>query len=198
MITLKGELAIATRRGRKGKFNVGWLKTSTGNFYIKEAELDQFDEGKYEGEFYVRYFDLCSYTSRGRGYFEIQAFLSGMNLSSKDELSQEESESMAIQDIDPIDEESKKMPSPEKIVQELLQNVKQFDFDTPETTACVNDNPDEVLFGIVYPLGKTVKLDATVGRERYRKQIERLKALGYWIDHTDQIWKVPELKPVPA
>src|SRR3546814_3690087 len=46
MITIPGQLAIKTIHGRNGDFNVGRLATSIGEFVVKNAELDQYREGK--------------------------------------------------------------------------------------------------------------------------------------------------------
>ena len=51
MINIPGQLAIRTISGRNGEFNVGRLSTSIGEFVIKDALLDQYDEGKYRGDF---------------------------------------------------------------------------------------------------------------------------------------------------
>jgi hypothetical protein len=53
MITIPGQLAIKTIHGRNGDFNVGRLATSIGEFVVKNAELDQYAEGKYEGDFAI-------------------------------------------------------------------------------------------------------------------------------------------------
>ena len=50
MITIPGQLAIKTIHGRNGDFNVGRLATSIGEFVVKNAELDQYAEGKYDGD----------------------------------------------------------------------------------------------------------------------------------------------------
>ncbi|HHM5294170.1 TPA: DUF3275 family protein, partial [Pseudomonas aeruginosa] len=53
MITIPGQLAIKTIHGRNGDFNVGRLATSIGEFVVKNAELDQYREGKYDGDFAI-------------------------------------------------------------------------------------------------------------------------------------------------
>ncbi len=53
MITIPGQLAIKTIHGRNGDFNVGRLATSIGEFVVKNAELDQYREGKYDGDFVI-------------------------------------------------------------------------------------------------------------------------------------------------
>ena len=66
MINIAGQLAIKTIPGRYGKFNVGRLATSIGEFVIKNAELDQYDEGKYDGDFIIAEIRPSMYTSGGR------------------------------------------------------------------------------------------------------------------------------------
>ena len=53
MITIPGQLAIKTIHGRNGDFSVGRLATSIGEFVVKNAELDQYREGKYDGDFVI-------------------------------------------------------------------------------------------------------------------------------------------------
>ena len=44
------------------------------------------------------------------------------------------------------------------------------------------------LFGILWPLGDTVKLDTSVNRSLFRRQKERIKALGYAFQASGQRW----------
>lgn len=50
------------------------------------------------------------------------------------------------------------------------------------------DDQDIELFGHQWPLGNSVKLDATVERSTLRAQILRQKQLGYEFDGATQIW----------
>ena len=81
MITIPGQLAIKTIHGRNGDFNVGRLATSIGEFVVKNAELDQYAEGKYEGDFAIAEIRPSTYTANGRMVIEIRALLGGMTLS---------------------------------------------------------------------------------------------------------------------
>jgi len=47
---------------------------------------------------------------------------------------------------------------------------------------------DAVLFGTLWPLGDTVKLDTSVDRPLFRRQKERIKALGYAFQAFGQRW----------
>lgn len=78
MITIPGQLAIKTIHGRNGDFNVGRLATSIGEFVVKNAELDQYAEGKYEGDFAIAEIRPSTYTANGRMVIEIRALLGGM------------------------------------------------------------------------------------------------------------------------
>ena len=81
MIPVPGQLAIKTRRGRYGDFNVGYLNTSIGEFVTKNAELDQYKEGKYEGEFIITEIFPATYSTGGRIVVELRAKLGGMTIS---------------------------------------------------------------------------------------------------------------------
>ena len=66
MISVTGQLAIRTIHGRNGAFNVGRLTTSIGEFVIKNAELDQYREGKYDGDFVIAQIRPSTYNTSGR------------------------------------------------------------------------------------------------------------------------------------
>ena len=90
MITIPGQLAIKTIHGRNGDFNVGRLATSIGEFVVKNAELDQYAEGKYEGDFAIAEIRPSTYSANGRMVIEIRALLGGMTLSNIDALSRDD------------------------------------------------------------------------------------------------------------
>jgi hypothetical protein len=52
-------------------------------------------------------------------------------------------------------------------------------------------DPDAELFGALWPLRAQVKLDPTVDRRRFRRQRDRLRALGYGFDRATAIWTAP-------
>ncbi|MCR1763856.1 DUF3275 family protein, partial [Pseudomonas aeruginosa] len=52
------------------------------------------------------------------------------------------------------------------------------------------------LFGLLWPLGESVKLDSTIDRRALRAQIVRLGELGYALDFKTQEWsRQAELQP---
>jgi len=106
MITIPGQLAIKTIHGRNGDFNVGRLATSIGEFVVKNAELDQYTEGKYEGDFIIAEIRPSTYNANGRMVIEIRAHLGGMTLSNIDALSRDDARRLSPQEVDPLDEET--------------------------------------------------------------------------------------------
>lgn len=198
MILLAGQLAIKTIHGRNGDFNVGRLTTSIGEFVVKNAELDQYDEGKYEGEFTLVEIRPATYYANGRLVVEIRAYLGGMTVSNIDRLSRDEAQQLGPQEVDPIDEEpqapksdpkatatpkSRKRPDP-------LIDTTPFGSepaDAPSSGANAEED-DAALFGTLWPLGPIVKLDATVDRRVMRQQRDRLDALGYQFQPMSQDW----------
>ena len=197
MITLSGQLAIRTIHGRNGDFNVGRLATSIGEFVIKNAELDQYREGKYEGDFVITEIRPSTYHTSGRMVIEIRAHLGGMTLSNIDPLSSDEANRLSPQEVDPIDEEAQapvpttSAPVEAKALGSSDPLVDTTPFGavpaTPVSTPATEDD-DAMLFGALWPLSDVVKLDATVDRRLLRQQRDRLGALGYEFAPLSQDW----------
>jgi len=200
MITLPGQLAIKTIHGRNGDFNVGRLATSIGEFVVKNAELDQYAEGKYEGDFAIAEIRPSTYHANGRMVIEIRALLGGMTLSNIDALSRDEARRLSPQEVDPIDEEAQapapaapKAPAKPKAKphnpRDPLVDTTPFGNESaaasPEASA---ESDDAALFGALWPLGEIVKLDATVDRRVLRQQRDRLGVLGYEFAPLSQDW----------
>ncbi|MBM5580812.1 DUF3275 family protein [Burkholderia pseudomallei] len=195
MITLSGQLAIKTIHGRNGDFNVGRLATSIGEFVIKNAELDQYAEGKYDGDFLVTEIFPWTYPTGGRMVIEIRARLGGMTLSAADALSRDEASALSPQEVDPIDEETSAKPAVSttgsaSAAHDPLIDTTPFGTEAPaaQHTARAGNADDETLFGTLWPLADIVKLDATVDRRLLRQQRDRLGALGYEFAPLSQEW----------
>ena len=60
---------------------------------------------------------------------------------------------------------------------------------TEPHTAEQEANPDAELFGLLWPLEQSVKLDPTVDRALFRRQVSRLKELGYRFQAPTQTWQ---------
>ncbi|MGQ0697511.1 MAG: DUF3275 family protein [Panacagrimonas sp.] len=196
MITLPGQLAIKTIHGRNGDFNVGRLVTSIGEFVVKNAELDQYSEGKYDGDFVVAEIRPATYNANGRMVIEIRAHLGGMTLSSIDALSRDEARRLSPQEVDPIDEETQvsapatpkaKPKAKSRSPRDPLVDTTPFG-NEPAAASTSASNEDATLFGALWPLGEIVKLDSTVDRRVLREQRDRLDALGYEFAPLSQDW----------
>jgi len=213
MITLSGQLAIRSVIGRNGAFNVANLETSIGKFTIKDAVLDQYEEGKYQGDFVITQIKPSYYTTRsGTLIVEARAWLDSMSLDERSSLSSEEAAALTPSVQDPVEEEATKPKSPTvksaKVApvaadddapfgmsdEELAKQGVAHQANAKHSTSSVSkstktdENADAELFGLLWPLGERVKLDATVDRLTQRKQIERLKALGFVLDFKQQLW----------
>lgn len=205
MITIPGQLAIRTISGRNGDFNVGRLATSIGEFVIKDALLDQYHEGKYRGDFVIAEIRPSYYSTGGRLVVEIRAKLDSMTLDDLDNLTAEETASLSSTELDPLDEEQLQTPpessqptGKEKPPAPARTTPKTSPGTTEEAPFGMSDakpapagdatSEDAELFGTIWPLGETVKLDTTVDRQRLRAQSARLGELGYTLDFRQQVW----------
>jgi hypothetical protein len=191
MLQVNGTLIVKKIHGAKGAFSVGDLVTEVGTFKIKDALLDQFEEGRYQGAFAISSIYLSSYIWRGKSMTDIRANLVDVQL---DEVGDVAPDAVPPQDEpDPIEEEaprSQATPTIEPSIETTVVVVTpagQVDVD-PALQALVK------LFGA--ELGAKVwkqegiKLDPTVDRGLFREQRDHLKELGYRFDAKAQAWAV--------
>lgn len=217
-IIVPGQLTLRTIRGRNGPFTVGRLTTHLGVFAVKDAELEQYPEGRYDGEFVIRYIFPKSYPVGDGMRFEIRANLDGMTLHGIDKLSRDEARSFATQEVDPLDEEQgaapgARQPAPatpakpatpstgaavSQASTDPLIDTTPFGVDMPSSAHSAASQPqgapeseDAALFGLLWPLQDCVKLDSTIDRRTLRAQIARLGELGYALDIKAQVWSRP-------
>lgn len=203
MITLPGHLAIRTISGRNGDFNVGRLSTSIGEFVIKDALLDQYNEGKYRGDFAITEIRPSYYTNGGRLVVEIRAKLDSMTLDAVDNLTTEEADRLSNTETDPIDEEATvaASPLPRRPAQTRSSQATKDDeapfgmAKTNPTASTSSEDVDAELFGTIWPLTSSVRLDTTVDRQQLRLQCARLGELGYVHDFKQQIWNLTTRQP---
>ena len=202
MINIPGQLVIRTISGRNGDFNVGRLSTSIGEFVIKDALLDQYSEGKYRGDFLITEIRPSYYSTSGRLVVEIRAKLESMSLDDVDKLTAEDAATLSASEPDPIDEESSSAPPRPLQQRKKLASPKGANgaaeppaaedapFGMPPPNMTSSAEQDANLFGTIWPLGDTVKLDTTVDRHRLRQQCTRLGELGYVLDFKLQVWTI--------
>ena len=185
MIKVTGTLVVRTIYGRNGAFNVGKLTSEIGEFEVKDAELDQYEEGRYEGDFGIERVFPTSYVVGGRVTIEIRAQLGSMALAGIDDLKPEDKVSPVEQD--PAEEVAPTLTRlPEK--QDAKTSTKGGKKDKAKPRSKSKDDDLEALFGTLWPLGQEVKLDPTVERVKFREQKDWLKANGYQFKMVGQMW----------
>ncbi|RTB44202.1 DUF3275 family protein [Pseudomonas aeruginosa] len=207
-----GRLTIRTISGRNGPFTIGRLVTPYGKFSVKDPALEQYPEGSYLGQFLIRFIFPKAYPSEGGIRIENRVNLDGMTLYGVRPLSRDEAFSFVGQD-DPLDEESasplvESLPEvpqsqPETATVSTAPSMDTTPFGgygkakhTAPADAQAEDGDDAALFGLLWPLGETVRLDSTIDRRTLRSQIARLGVLGYALDFKSQEWqRQSELQP---
>lgn len=188
MIKIPGRLTVRTIHGRNGPFNVGRLATPIGEFVIKDPQLDQFSEGMFEGEFLLLEIRPASYFASGRLVVEVRAKVGEMLLTDDGMLIIPHGPRFDSAEMDPLEEEASPQspvsPPPQGEAGEVPRPQ------APDAQATNQEaNPDAVLFGLLWPLGQSVKLDPTVDRALFRRQVSRLKELGYRFQAPTQTWQ---------
>ncbi len=184
-VRVHGTLTVKEIKGAKGRFCVGDLATDLGDFKVKEPILDQFEEGRYEGEFLIERLYLSSYVWRGRSATDIRAVVSEIFLDTVDEGRIDDAPS----EPDPISTD--------------VATGKRVDAE-PVAATQVDTTPQDPaiaelagVFGAeIAPLvlaGKEVKLDPTIDRAQFRIQRDKLKECGYRFDAKTQAWMAGEV-----
>ncbi|RMT33946.1 hypothetical protein ALP50_05572, partial [Pseudomonas syringae pv. spinaceae] len=112
----------------------------------------------------------------------------------------DEAERLSNNETDPLDEEASGGSSstrPRPAIQTTPRRSVSADSDAPfgmmrsEPEKQVSTlEADAELFGTIWPIGRSVKLDTTVDRKRLRQQCFRLGELGYELDFKLQIWNL--------
>ncbi|WP_404360382.1 DUF3275 family protein [Methylotuvimicrobium sp. KM1] len=186
MISLPAILTIKIINGRNGEFRVGSLHTEIGDFAVKDPVLDQYDEGCYEGVFGISRVFSSSYTTTSRIVIETRAVLESIALANVNQLSAEDSEPI---EQDPIDEDKPRqenhLTEPAQTPESSLPEGQDVELDQGDEA---DADPDAKLFGLLWPLQDSVKLDPTVDRGQFRRQRDRLKELGYQFKPVGQVW----------
>ena len=205
-ISLPGKLRIKRINGSNGSFCVGDLETEIGEFRVKDAVLDQFDEGVYTGQFWIQQIFPWSYSSYGRMVIEVRAKLADLQIDGQQRAG---SESREPQEPDPAFENTPPAapvaPEPPQTPQPAAPSASARrretsttpnTAETPQAPARANDDADRQLFGpeiqaLVSAL-EPVKLDPTIERMQFRRQRQRLHdELGYEFRSATQTWYPP-------
>lgn len=187
MEKLRGTLVVEEIKGKRGPFCVGMLKTSIGDFKVTDKELDQFAPGSYAGEFLIDELKTKTVPWRQGTFTYIQALIAeGGFLIDEEAQLHPDGEAAPQAEPDPLDsEEQAPVETPAVPAPKAVPGHK------PANSAPAPD--DEAVFGIeLYPQfaqrQSPIALDATVDRQLFRQQRERLKDTGYRFNSVGQHW----------
>jgi hypothetical protein len=171
MYTFKGTLLVRKIFGKYGEFAIGSIQTPIGEFSVKQSELDEYEEGTYEGRFVI---SKIQTVSGGFGsnklILESRATLDTMHIDEIDEAPVE-----VITEADPITEDI---------------NV---DFEKVEASAKSNSKDDlQNLFNeqeiATIEQGEKIALDPTSDRGILRQQQNYLKSNDWKFNMQEQAW----------
>ena len=200
MLKLSGILAIRSIKGARGDFNVGRLVTEIGEFAVKDPLIEEYEEGRYEGEFGISGIFPSTYFTNGRTVVEIRARLGSIALKGIEQLTDEDT--LPVVEHDPIEEAPKPVVAEapleiadlEPAVQgAAAEAIPPADGPIPvmsieEEIVFRNEQEYRRLFGTLWPLQSKVKLDPTVDRQNFRAQRDALKDLGFKFQPLGQLW----------
>jgi len=206
-IILEGNIVNKVIKGANGEFSVGSFTSELGKFKIKDQLLDQFEEGEYRVRVSILHLGIKSYPSTRNGIIitEILADIDAIDVIDaeiKEVVTEpiEPDASIPVDNVSTAADTSADKPEDDKPVEKpelvsakakgpskgkiILSNKK-----SKPTKSVDNDGLDlQQLFGHLYPLGDTVKLDTTLPRTVIIEQGKYLKSMGYVFDAKTQIW----------
>ncbi|MEC9362386.1 MAG: DUF3275 family protein [Pseudomonadota bacterium] len=189
MIKVSGTLAIRTIVGTRGPFNVGRLHTDIGEFAVKDSLIEEYDEGRYVGEFGIAGIFPSTYFAGGRTVVEVRARLGSIALEDIAEL--DHSDQAPMTEPDPI-AETPHDATPDaaaEVATEAAADAEGESDARPAEDIESFEQRIQALFGELWPLQPKLKLDPTVDRERFRQQRDLLKTeLGYRFQPVGQVW----------
>lgn len=198
-VTVRGAINIVRKNGRKGAFNVGALSSEIGEFEVKDALIEEFEPGRYEGQFVIDWLENQSYCWRGMAFVKTVATLQAMFIDAERAPEPDD-------DGPPVHDPVEQAPAPHAVsARSKPEMAAAADSQAPAsapapdlapapsaTTAGHADDADLQLFGAeLFEQLNTdtpIKLDPSVDRVVFRSQRDRLKALGYAFDAMAQAW----------
>lgn len=217
-IRVQGTIVISRKSGKRGAFNVGELRTEIGEFEVKDALIEEYEEGSYTGSFFINWIEPESFSWRGRVFVKNRAQLDAIQIDDADTATPPAPQQPPVPD--PVDEHEALVPGRDaKPSSELpvLSGSADSSPPTPQAPSAPGASPaatpqrptaqaigqapatgheagDLALFGEELQqqlaLQASIKLDPTVDRITFRAQRDRLKQLGYSFDAKSQTWAV--------
>ena len=201
-VRVRGTINIQRKVGRRGDFNIGDLSTEIGTFEVKDALIEQFEPGKYSGEFIIQWIEPDSFSWRGRVFVKNRATLVEMLVDEADEGAPPPTPATPPEP-DPIDSvEHRPVPQQPRTTHSAPGATSRTPSGASPATSSADpvaptpvvhaEGGDAELFGSeIHSLilaRNAVKLDPIVDRELFRQQRDRLKVLGYAFNAKSQTW----------
>ena len=185
-IRVRGVIVITRKSSKYGDFNVGDLSTEIGVFEVKDQVIEEFEPGKYTGDFLIQWIAPDSFAWRGKVFVKNRATLAEILVDQDDG---EAPPPAMPPEPDPIESPAQQ--------QSLNLSLERSPAAAPpiaeRPTAALTAAGDAKLFGAelwALVTGRlTMKLDpVAVDRQTFRQQRDRLKALAYRFDAKSQTW----------
>lgn len=197
-ISVRGTVVISRKSGKRGAFNVGELSTEIGNFEVKDACIEEFDEGRYTGTFVINWIECESFAWKGKVFVKTRAQLAEVLIDEGEAgVAPEPAQPPVADPIDgKLDAKSDAAPTdrPEPEAGAPLAPAPRAAVakSEQESQPSGGASDDAALFGLdLFELVRehqALKLDPTVDRVLFRAQRDRLKDLGYGFDPKTQTW----------
>ncbi len=190
-IRVRGTLSIQRKTSARGAFNIGDLATEIGEFEVKDSLIEEFEPGKYTGEFIIKWIAPDSFAWRGRVFVKNRATLDEILIDEADEGAPAPS---APPEPDPIEQQASTPALPQVKPAPSQDSVAPQQTPNNEARPTASKPADAELFGdellALMQECAPIKLDPTVDREQFRQQRDRLKELGYSFDARAQTWSI--------
>lgn len=199
-IRVRGTITIQRKTSSRGAFNVGDLVTEIGEFEVKDSLIEEFEPGKYSGDFLIKWIAPDSFSWRGRVFVKNRATLDEILIDDADEGAPAPA---APPEPDPIETQAATAATPatKPAAQPSASEQSQHSGSPskPASRDASAADADLALFGQelheLVAAKAEIKLDPTVDREQFRRQRDRLKAIGYSFDAKSQSWSCRDAQP---
>lgn len=174
MYQFKGTLIVRKIFGKYGEFAIGTIQTPIGEFSVKQAQLDEYQEGTYEGRFVVSNIRTIS------GGFGTNKLI----LESRATL-----DSIHIDEIDPAPVEA--ITEADPITEADNVDFEQVAASTQSTTDVDLQNLFNAQEIATIEQGEAVVLDPSNDRGILRQQHNYLKTNAWKFNMQEQAWYLP-------
>lgn len=186
-----GTLRVHTVTWRNGQFNAGLLKSPIGDFEVSDKALEQFEPGDYTGRFLVEQIEQKGRrTQRGYMFFMYARIAQdGFLIDTENQVDQTGTPEPGVALPDDLADQASKFNEPAQ-----TPNVTSKPAPIAVQVQGDQEESDKTLFGLelyaLFAARSELALDATVDRDLFRRQRERLKAEGYRFQSKTQTWSV--------